>query len=194
MKLRTCLPLLLAVAAIPATALAENYVGADAMLMSYEEPGLADSDFNGLQLKMGTELDSGIGFEARLGTALSEAEHNNFSVFVPGVGMANASGTSNMDLMLGAYLTGNLPVNDSFKVYGLFGITSIELTQEGTMTVVGFPPTSFSSSSRDTSLSLGAGVSISASDSVSVNLEYFSLYDKDDIAIKGLNIGIKSLF
>ncbi|HEX5361233.1 MAG TPA: outer membrane beta-barrel protein [Fluviicoccus sp.] len=195
MNIRICLPLLLAVSTVSTMAVAgDNYVGADVMLMTYEEPGLPSADFKGLQVKFGTELDSGIGFEARLGTGLSDAEHKNITIFVPGIGLANGNGTSNMDLMLGAYMTANLPVNDTFKVYGLFGITSIELTQEGTFTAVGFPPVSFSSSSRDTSLSLGAGVSVAASDSVSVSLEYVSLYDKDDVTIKGLNLGVKSKF
>ena len=186
MNIRICLPLLLAVSTVSTMAVAgDNYVGADVMLMTYEEPGLPSADFKGLQVKFGTELDSGIGFEARLGTGLSDAEHKN--IFIPGFGMAN--GTSNMDLMLGAYMTANLPVNDTFKVYGLFGATSVELTQEGTIGGI-----SFSSSSRDTSLSLGAGVSVAASDSVSVSLEYVSLYDKDDVTIKGLNLGVKSKF
>ena len=77
-------------------------------------------------------------------------------------------------------------VNESpVTPYGILGFTRYELEVDN---VLG------SSSEDESDLSYGIGVNVAINDALSGNLEYMRYFDKDDVTIDGIGLGLTVRF
>ena len=193
MHINKTLPLALALTGVAAPALAvdqgENYLGGGFGMLSYD----TDAEFQGEQLEFdptalvwraGHGVVDNFAVEGRLGFGLSDD-----SVTRPINGNAGTI-EAEIDQFFGIYGVGYLPINDTFSVYGLAGITSGELTATGKVNGT----TVAEESDDDTDFSYGVGAELGLTEDISGYAEWVSYFDEDDYDITGVTVGAKYSF
>lgn len=131
------------------------------------ENDAADADVGTLSAKVGALATPYFGVEARAG----------FGVDDDRVGGVDYS----LDNFFGGYATLNLANETPATPYVIFGFTRVELEAEGPF---------ITRSDDESDFSYGVGVNIEMAPQVSGNLEYMRYYDKDDVTIDGLGVGV----
>lgn len=144
------------------------YAGANYTFVDLEGNGL-DSDLGTLSAKVGANITPYFGLEARAG-----------------FGVKDDSITSTTDLsanaFYGGYATLNLANESPATPYAILGFTRYELELDNT----------FLGTTRDdeSDLSYGLGVNLAITEALSGNLEYMRYFDKDDVTIDGIGVGL----
>lgn len=136
-----------------------------------------------LGLTAGISLTPHLAAELRLSSGISDSSKS-----IDGNG-DTAKLKLKQKLTYGLYLKGIVPVTRSFSLYALVGGTHFKAELKG-KSALG----SVSETDSDSDFSYGAGLIFDASMNTSINLEYARLYNKDDIDIRGLLLGINYHF
>ncbi len=130
--------------------------------------GSVDADLGTLSAKIGGNVTSLIGLEARAGFGVDDERVG------PGTDLS-------VNSFFGGYATINAANESPVTPYGIIGFTRYELERDG-------PTGSFKDDDSD--LSFGAGVNIALSEEVSGNVEYMRYADKDDVTVDGIGLGL----
>lgn len=131
----------------------------------------ADADLGTLSGKVGVMATPFLGVEARAG----------FGVDDDRVGIADVS----IDNFYGGYATVNLANESPVTPYAVLGFTRVESEADlGSSTI------------RDdgSDVSYGLGVNMQFAPNLSGNLEYMRYYDKDNVTLDGLGLGVQVNF
>lgn len=126
-----------------------------------------DADVGALSAKVGALATPYFGVEARAGFGVDDDRVNGIDYSV--------------DNFFGGYATLNLANESPATPYVIFGLTRVELEAEGPFTTV---------TDDDSDFSYGIGVNVEMAPQVSGNLEYMRYYDKDDVTVDGLGLGV----
>lgn len=148
------------------------YAGANYTFVDLEGNGL-DSDLGTLSAKVGANITPYFGLEARAG-----------------FGVQDESITPTTDLSVnafyGGYATLSLANESPATPYAILGFTRYELELDNA---------SFGSTRDDESdLSYGLGVNLAITEALSGNLEYMRYFDKDNVTIDGIGVGLTVSF
>lgn len=147
------------------------YAGANYTFVDLEGNGL-DSDLGTLSGKVGANITPFFGVEARAG-----------------FGVKDDSITSSTDLsanaFYGGYATLSLANESPATPYAILGFTRYELELESPLGT---------SRDDDSDLSYGLGVNLAITEALSGNLEYMRYFDKDDVTIDGIGVGLTVSF
>lgn len=171
MKNRTMI-CMLALAMSPGAFAQDPYLGLNATFLEYSEDGVDDLDLNSVIGRVGGYFNPYVGAELRWGYGVNDDSAD----------VAGTSASLELDDMYGAYIKGGVPVGDTFYPYAIVGYTEQEVTvRSGSLGAA---------SDSDSDISYGLGVDVQLGEKIGLNLEYMSFYDKDDVEIQGLSIGI----
>ncbi len=163
----------LLLSAVSLSAQADNYIGGDLGFTTVD----TGTSFSPLaaQFKIGTYINDNFAVEGRLGAGISEDEKSGTDVKIKH--------------LVGAYARGILPVNDKAEVYGLIGVTNVDIdaTAGGS-----------TSGTSDSGLSLGIGINVKLDRDFALNFEYANLYDDEvdgaDLKVSSFSLGATMLF
>ncbi|SFM57598.1 porin family protein [Marinobacter zhejiangensis] len=133
--------------------------------------GNADADVGTLGAKVGVMATPFFGVEARGGFGVDDDR-------VGGVEVA-------LDNYFGGYATLNLANESPATPYAIIGFTRVEVELDN-----GF----MSVKEDESDLSYGLGVNIEMAPQISGNLEYMRYFDKDDVTVDGLGLGVTVTF
>lgn len=158
----------------------DTYAGGQYAMLTYNETDFGDYKPTMALGRYGMYMGENFAIEGRAGLGIGDDSKR-----VTYLGY-DVDTKVEVDNLLGVYAVGVLPAGDMLDVYGFAGMSRITLT--ATASLVGGTPSS--SSDSETSLSLGAGANIKLGKSTAINIEYASYYDKDNITIKALAIGV----
>ncbi|MEX2473823.1 porin family protein [Marinobacter sp.] len=142
------------------------YAGLNYTFFNLEDDS-ADADVGALSGKVGVLATPYFGVEARAG----------FGVDDDRVGGIDYS----VDNFFGGYATLNLANESPATPYVIVGFSRLELEAEGPLGT---------RTDDDSDLSYGVGVNVEMAPQVSGNLEYMRYYDKRDVTIDGLGVGV----
>lgn len=148
------------------------YAGANYTFVDVEGNGL-DSDLGTLSGKVGANITPFFGVEARAG-----------------FGVEDDSITATTDLsanaFYGGYATLSLANESPATPYAILGFTRYELELDSQV----FGETR----DDDSDLSYGLGVNLAINEALAGNLEYMRYFDKDDVTIDGIGVGLTVSF
>ncbi|MEQ9547671.1 MAG: porin family protein [Marinobacter sp.] len=142
------------------------YAGLNYTFVNIEENS-DDVDVGTLSAKVGALATPFFGVEARAG----------FGVDDDSIGGVDVS----LDNFFGGYATLNLANESPATPYVILGLTRVELEAEGPLGTA---------TEDDSDFSYGIGVNVEMAPQVSGNLEYMRYYDKDDVTVDGLGLGV----
>lgn len=177
--------LLLPFSQYPATALAESggdwYYGLQLADLTYEQEDVPDLDPPGLVFRIGYTDGGLLAYEGRVGAGLSSSDVE-FD-FPP---LGDVEFEIEIDHLLGAYLMLQTDLTPVFSVYGIIGVTRVEVTSSIETT-----PVSGSVTDSETGLSFGIGTNFGSSDAYRFNVEYMSYVDESDFSLDAISIGVQ---
>lgn len=152
-----------------------NYIGASANFLSYEEPAIEDATLVSVSGRLGTFITENISAEARLG----------FGLLGDDVDVFGTSVDIDLNYFFGVYARAGLPINDNLYPYVLLGYTrgEVEASAGGS---------SLSEAESDTSF--GFGVDLKLNEKLTLNAEYINLLDKDGVEVSGFTLGASVSF
>jgi len=145
--------------------------------------------------RMGSFINNYLALEARVGFGFSDdkatmsrldATEENEIIDQYGLDVEN---------LFGFYLLGNLAVANTIDLYGLIGITSLDVGTTTGQTIVNIATSdelvafTRTGSRTENGLSYGLGGRVGITEKSSLNLEYMSYIDKSDFTFNSINIG-----
>jgi opacity protein-like surface antigen len=179
--------LLAAASAVPAVAGAQQntmaeeanvmYGGAGLTWLGMEGPGSTEDNGVGLQGKIGYTFTPLLGVEGHFGLGLTDGSDTFFD---PVNGARDVD--LGVDYWAGVYGRAQFPVTQSVNVYGLLGLSYVEVDFSG-----------FDEGS-ESDLSYGLGANYQLSEQLGAYAEWVSLVNKDNIEVSGLTVGAKFRF
>ncbi|WP_166254570.1 porin family protein [Marinobacter salicampi] len=147
------------------------YAGANYTFVDVDGDDL-DADLGTLSGKVGAHVNPYFGVEARAGFGVVDEDINSTTEL-------------SVNSFFGAYGTLSVVNESPVTPYGILGFTRYELEVDN---VLG------SSTEDESDLSYGIGVNFAVNDALSANLEYMRYFDKDDVTIDGLGLGLTVSF
>lgn len=132
------------------------YVGLDYLYIDIINYGY-ESNIDGARVKLGAELNQYFALEGHIGAGFSSSDSDQNGI------------DWEIDKFWGLYARGILPLHERVKLYGLFGITTIELEPSAAG-----QPLSF----NEAGYSYGLGVEFFPLDNLSIAMEFISLIDE----------------
>lgn len=147
------------------------YAGLNYTFMNVDYGSNVDGDLETLSGKVGVMATPYIGVEARAGFGTSDDRVLGADISI--------------DSLFGGYATLNLPTNTPITPYAVLGFTRISSEAD-------IPGGSYSDDDSD--VSYGLGVNVDMARNVAANLEYMRYYDKDDVTLDGLSLGVAFRF
>lgn len=156
-----------------APAAGSMYFGVNLSQASYEESGRGTAKPTMIGAKLGKVVNQNFAIEGRFGTGLTD---DNLSGGAQDVAV---------DLYLGGYAKGMLPITPRFAIYGIAGVTYGDLS-------AGSGGLRFSDSDADFSYGFGLDYQIGAT--TSINLEWARLFESADYKLDALSIGLNFAF
>jgi opacity protein-like surface antigen len=145
--------------------------------------------------RMGSFINRYLALEARVGFGFSDdkatmsrldATEENEIIDQYGLDVEN---------LFGFYLLGNLTVVNTVDLYGVIGITSLDVGTTTGQTIVNIATSdelvafTKTGSRTENGLSYGLGGRVGITEKSSLNLEYMSYIDKSDFTFNSINIG-----
>ncbi len=170
---RTLLATALLALPLAATAAEGVYVGGLYSQLQYEEDGFEEVNPSAVGLVIGSQITRNLVVEGRLAFGSGADSTDTFAGEIE----------LDVDSMLGGYVKVLAPLNDSFALYGLAGITVVEMT--ATATDVGI-----SQSENDTGMSFGIGAQVMAGDKARITVEWARLVTADAYDLGGMSVGV----
>jgi len=146
------------------------YIGAGYNFLETEAGGF-DWDTSAVDIRVGKYFTPNFAIEGRGGFGVSDDTAAGLNVEI--------------NNYFGVYARGEIPINSQFSIYGLLGITDIELdVSAGGNTVSG----------TDNDVSWGVGASFAINPKTSIGGEYMNLYDDGGVEISGFGINFQQKF
>lgn len=171
-KKLTTISIAVAALSVGSQAMAEHYVGGNLSALQVEEDWSGENaNLVALYGRLGTEFNQYFSGELRLGTGIDDDKINGVTV--------------ELNHFYGAYVRGTLPVTNAFYPYVVVGVTRAELEAK-------VPGTAVSDSGSD--VSFGVGTDIRLTSNTDLNLEYMNYYDKDNLSVDGISVGLTYRF
>lgn len=166
---------MLALLALPLAATAGEgvYVGGAFSQLQYEEDGFDEMNPKAIGVVIGSQLSRNLAVEGRLafGSATDSVDTIAGEIEV------------DVDSLLGGYVKALAPLNDSFALYGMMGLTLLEMTATATGAGV-------SVSDNDSGISFGVGAQVMAGDKVRITVEWAKLITGDAYDLSGMTVGV----
>ena len=145
------------------------YFGVSAGELNYKEEGLDTINPTVALFRVGMQFSPYLALEGRIGTGISDDSSNGFRV--------------DTHAIYGGYIKGMLPLAPTFSVYGLAGVSGLDLQRNY-----------YKHESSDSGLSFGAGADWQLGGGASLNLEWMRLIDGEnagyDYAADQLTFGV----
>lgn len=151
-----------------------TYFGASLSQASYEETGRGTAKPTVIGVKLGKVVNENFAIEGRFATGLTDDS-------VGGGGPQDVA----VDLFLGGYAKGILPLSPRFALYGIAGVTYGDLS-------AGSGGLRFSDSDAD--FSYGAGVDWMIGATTSLEFEWARLFDASNYKLDTLSVGLNFRF
>lgn len=137
----------------------EPYVGGDALFWELDTDGGGKRDSIGLRLNGGVQFNDYFALEGHLGTGGSD-------------------GSAELDSLVGAYAKGILPVSREFRLYGLLGMTEVDVASDGSASDVSY----------------GGGAEFDLAPNLALGADYMRYLDKSDYTFDATSVGLKFRF
>ncbi|WP_166263837.1 porin family protein [Marinobacter caseinilyticus] len=142
------------------------YAGGNYTFVNVDGNGF-DADLGTLSGKVGANVTPFLGLEARAGFGVDDDTQNGVEL--------------SADNFFGGYATLNLANESPATPYAIFGFTRYELEAQSFFGTV---------SDSESDFSYGLGVNLALSEELSGNIEYMRYFDKDDVTIDGIGLGL----
>ena len=131
--------------------------------------------------RVGSNFNQYVSIEGRLGLGLSD------DTVTITEGAVTSPVSIDLDMLIGLYGVGRLPLGKSSSLYALAGVTQVDATASGPVT--GSGPGSLRDDQSDFSHGIGADIGILYN--LWVNAEYVQYLDKSDIELSAIAVGMK---
>ena len=159
----------------------------DEVLLSHEPTALVG--------RMGSFINRYLALEARVGFGFSDDKVTKSSLDATEENEIIDQHGLDVENLFGFYLLGNLPVANIINLYGVIGITSLNVSTTTDQTIINIATSdelvayTKTGSRTENGLSYGLGASVGITEKSAVNLEYMSYIDKSDLTLNSINIG-----
>jgi hypothetical protein len=131
------------------------YFGLSVGELIYKEEGLNTINPTVALFRFGKQFNPFVAIEGRIGTGVSDDESDGFRVDTRAI--------------YGGYLKGMLPLAPTFSIYGLAGVSGVDLERNY-----------YKHRSSDSGLSFGAGADWELGGGAALNLEWMRLIDSEN--------------
>lgn len=155
----------------------ETYIGLQYGMTTYEESNISLEPIAGI-LRIGKQGEGSLGVEGRLGTGLSTDKKQLF-------GTSTTEAEVEIDSIFGVYLLGHIDMTESASVYGIIGMTLMEVTATASLGAF-----SDSVSYKEFAPSFGLGLNYAVRDDILLNTEFISYVNSDDFSASVFSLGI----
>jgi len=178
---------------------ANNYSGFQYGVLDYDGTNLGvPLSFKPSTLvgRMGSFINNYLALEARVGFGLSDSTVTISRIDTTLGHEIIEQYEYDVENIFAFYLLGNIPVSNRFDIYGLVGMSSVDVETTINSTEIHMATSTEVASFNDTNsatengLSYGLGASFKVAGKTSLNLEYMSYLDKSDLAIKLFSVGV----
>ena len=145
--------------------------------------------------RMGSFINRYLALEARVGFGFSDDKVTKSSLDATEENEIIDQYGLDVENLFGFYLLGNLAVANTIDLYGLIGITSLDVGTTTGQTIVNIATSdelvafTRTGSRTENGLSYGLGGRVGITEKSSLNLEYMSYIDKSDFTFNSINIG-----
>lgn len=152
----------------------ESYMEFSHIGLKYTEPGISTKPtaFRGI---LGFKQSDSLAYEAVLGTGLSDGTFRYY----------NANGTVGISTMIGFFAKASNKLSDDIEVFGRAGLVSAKV--DGAASAGGYRVSQGSSGSD---FAYGVGIKYNLTKDYGLVVDYMNYYNKSDIKIQGLSVGI----
>jgi opacity protein-like surface antigen len=164
----------------------ENYFSAGYGMLTYSEPDLDIDGISTLNLGLGHMFTPNWGIEGRVSLGLASGDKDTTVLTVP------VNIEVNLDSSYALLGVANYPVSEKFNVFVKAGLASV--ARSGTGTIISTGQSVDIPSDTATSVTYMGGASYAFTKRFLVEFEAGSYYDKDNISVTGVGLGIKSTF
>ena len=156
-----------------------GYIGVQYGIGNYSEKNIS-KDFKPTALitRFGYYFHPNYSVEGRLGFGLQDDTQ-----FLPEFGVAGLDAKFELDSIMGVYGTGHFNLSESSSLYGVLGVSGVEVTTS----VPAFPAAT--STGDETSISYGIGADIGIGKNFILNIEYMKYLDKDNFDLGVIGAG-----
>ena len=153
------------------------YLGYDYLVnINYDKSGVnKDFDVTAFSWKVGYDLNSYFGVEARAGLGV---DNNSKQNLITDAGLGLTTATVELNRLYSALLKGSYPLIGGLKVNGYVGGSSVKFLVDSNQ--------NYHSENSDSSISVGAGLSYEINEKVFVNADYMA-YTKN---VKAMQVGM----
>jgi len=145
--------------------------------------------------RMGAFINRYLALEARVGFGLSDDKVTKSSLDATEENEMIDQYGLDVENLFGFYLLGNLPVANTIDLYGVIGITSLDVGTTTGQTIVNIATSdeivafTKTGSRTENGLSYGLGGRVAITKRSALNLEYMSYIDKSDFTLNSINVG-----
>jgi len=176
----------------------ENYAGFQYGIVDAESsPAGTALSFEPTALvgRMGSFINDYLALEARVGFGFSDDKVTMSSLDATAENEIIDQYGLDVENLFGFYLLGNLAVANTIDLYGVIGITSLDVGTTTDQTIINIATSdelvafTKTGSRTENGLSYGLGASVGITEKSAVNLEYMSYIDKSDFTFNSINIG-----
>ena len=164
---------------LPCAAFAQGgaYFGGGYSLVTYDQTGLGDADPTAAVSRFGFHFTENLALEGRLGFGLSGGDQS----------VSGGTVEYKVEQISGAYLVGHLPLAETASLYGLAGVTRVELSRS-------LRNLNLTGDQENSGFSYGAGIQIDLTQRISGYLEWVQYLDRSDYDVSALTIGAAYYF
>lgn len=157
----------------------KSYFGIQYGVADYSEKSIS-KNFNPTVLigRFGYYFRPSFSIEGRFGIGMQDDTQ-----FLSELGVGGLDATLELDSILGVYGTGRINLTGSSSLYGVLGVSTIEVTTS----VPAFPAAE--STSDESSVSYGVGADIDIGKKAVLNIEYMRYLDKNNLDLGVIGVG-----
>ena len=151
-----------------------RYMGVDYSMFTYDETGFPEAEPSALRLKAGYFFTDNVAVEGQLGFGIED------DTITSGIPI-----TLELDNFISVLLRGQIPLANTFNIYGVVGMTRADLTASSGAIAI---------SDADTSVSFGVGADFEVSDDMYLNVDYMSYLDETAYDLTAFSVGLRFNF
>lgn len=152
----------------------DSYMEFSHIGLKYSEPGITTKPtaFRGI---LGFKQSDSLAYETVIGTGLSDGTFRYY----------NANGTLGVNSMIGFFAKASNKLSNDVEVFGRVGLVSAKV--DGSASAGGYRVSQGSSGSD---FAYGVGVKYNLTKDYGLVIDYMNYYNKSDIKIQGLSVGV----